>query len=141
MAGIWRRGSYWRVEIRRVGYPNQNRIFDTKADAEAWARQVESEMDPVAEGPLAGGGCRNEHVRPLDILVIETALRRGKQPFLRWPDVLLMWKLRSDLNAALKVFAPSDRSIAQYRNRHLAGDSNKEPLTAVLHPECGRDYR
>lgn len=55
-------------------------------------------------------------------------------------DVLLIWRLRSDLNAALKVFALSGRSIALYRDRHLAGDAKKNPLTAMPHAECGRDY-
>lgn len=45
MAGIWKRGGYWRAEIRRIGYPVQNRTFDTRAEAETWARGVESEMD------------------------------------------------------------------------------------------------
>jgi hypothetical protein len=45
MAGIWKRGNYWRAEIRREGYPPQNRTFDTRADAEAWARRAKSEMD------------------------------------------------------------------------------------------------
>jgi hypothetical protein len=45
MAGIWKRGGYWRAEIRRVGYPSQWRTFDTRAEAEAWARRIESEMD------------------------------------------------------------------------------------------------
>jgi hypothetical protein len=45
MAGIWKRGNYWRVEIRRLGQPKQNRTFDTKANAEACARQVEAKMD------------------------------------------------------------------------------------------------
>ena len=45
MAAIWKRGNYWRVEIRRLNQPRQNRTFDTKAKAEAWARQVETKMD------------------------------------------------------------------------------------------------
>jgi hypothetical protein len=44
MAAIWKRGKYWRVEVRRLCHPTQNRTFDTKADAEAWGRQVEAKM-------------------------------------------------------------------------------------------------
>jgi len=43
----------------------------------------------VAEGFFVGGDWRNEHVRPLDVFVIETAMRRGKLLSLRWPDVHL----------------------------------------------------
>lgn len=45
MASITKRGNYWRAQIRRAGFPEQFRTFDTRADAQAWARYVESEMD------------------------------------------------------------------------------------------------
>lgn len=45
MASINRRGTYWRAQVRRKGYPLQSRSFDTKAEAEAWVRSVEGEMD------------------------------------------------------------------------------------------------
>lgn len=46
MATFEKRGDYqWRAKIRREGYPNQSKTFDTKADAEAWARDTESKMD------------------------------------------------------------------------------------------------
>ncbi len=35
----------WQAQIIRQGFPAQYRTFDTKADAEAWARRVEGEMD------------------------------------------------------------------------------------------------
>jgi integrase len=35
----------WQAQIIRRGHESQYRTFDTKAEAEAWARQVEGEMD------------------------------------------------------------------------------------------------
>jgi len=35
----------WQVQIIRLGFPSQYRTFDTKGEAEAWARRVEGEMD------------------------------------------------------------------------------------------------
>jgi integrase len=35
----------WRAVVRRVGYPVQSKIFELKADADAWAREIESLMD------------------------------------------------------------------------------------------------
>ena len=35
----------WQAHIRRRGYPAQVRTFDSKAQAEAWARKIEGEMD------------------------------------------------------------------------------------------------
>lgn len=45
MASITKRGRYWRAQIIRKGYPAQYRTFDTEAEAAAWARQIENEMD------------------------------------------------------------------------------------------------
>lgn len=35
----------WQVQVIRQGYPPQYRTFDTKGQAEVWARRIESEMD------------------------------------------------------------------------------------------------
>ena len=46
MATIQKRGDLqWRARVRRRGYPTQTKTFTTKVRAEAWVRQVESEMD------------------------------------------------------------------------------------------------
>ncbi|MCP3019926.1 site-specific integrase [Cupriavidus basilensis] len=46
MASFRKRGELqWQARISRKGFPPQVRTFNTKADAEAWARQIESEMD------------------------------------------------------------------------------------------------
>ncbi len=45
MAYISQRGAFWRAEVRRRGYKPVYRTFDTKQDAQQWARRTESEMD------------------------------------------------------------------------------------------------
>ncbi|KVD51746.1 integrase [Burkholderia ubonensis] len=45
MAYISQRGEYWRAEVRRRGYKPVYRTFDTKQQAQKWARQFEGEMD------------------------------------------------------------------------------------------------
>jgi len=46
MATFTKRGDLqWQAKIRRKGYPQQSKTFDTKADAEKWARSIEREMD------------------------------------------------------------------------------------------------
>lgn len=46
MATINKRGSFqFQASIRRKGYPTQIKTFETRRDAEAWARSIESEMD------------------------------------------------------------------------------------------------
>lgn len=45
MATFERRQGFWRVKVRRAGFPTQSRSFDNKALAQTWAREVESKMD------------------------------------------------------------------------------------------------
>jgi len=45
LASITKRGRYWRAQVVRRGYPPQYRTFDSRSEAEAWARVLESEMD------------------------------------------------------------------------------------------------
>lgn len=43
MATIVQRGDGWQAKVRRKGAPTISRTFDLKADAEAWAREIERE--------------------------------------------------------------------------------------------------
>ncbi len=45
MASIIQVEGKWRAQVRRKGHPAKCRTFKTKAQAEAWARQVEGEID------------------------------------------------------------------------------------------------
>lgn len=45
MPTIRKRGQYqWEAQVRRRGYPAQSKTFTTKAEAEAWASMIESEI-------------------------------------------------------------------------------------------------
>lgn len=44
MAFFEQRKNGWRAQIRRRGMPSVSRTFDLRADAEAWAREVEREL-------------------------------------------------------------------------------------------------
>ena len=39
------KGERWQAKVRRKGWPPASQTFDRKADAEAWARAIEREMD------------------------------------------------------------------------------------------------
>lgn len=46
MATIRKKGEYqWHVQIRRKGYDPQTKTLNTRAEAEAWSREVENQMD------------------------------------------------------------------------------------------------
>ena len=40
-----RESGWWQAKIRRRGHPAQSKTFETRKEAEAWARIIESEMD------------------------------------------------------------------------------------------------
>src|SRR5690606_8643409 len=44
MAYFEKRGTSWRAQVRRKGYPTLSATFDTKADAQRWAAEVEGDM-------------------------------------------------------------------------------------------------
>lgn len=124
MAGIWKRGNYWRAEIRRVGYPSRWSTFDTKAEAEAWARRIESEMD---RGVFVD---RTEAERN----TFEDLLRRYAEevsPLKKGgPDeILRIQKVCRDPIAQYKVAALSGKVFADYRDRRLKGDAKHRPVT------------
>lgn len=45
MASICKRKEGWQVQIRKKGYKPVSKSFQKKSEADAWARQIESEMD------------------------------------------------------------------------------------------------
>jgi integrase len=46
MATFRKRGRHsWEAQVRRHGWPSQTKTFHTKAEAEAWAAMIESEMN------------------------------------------------------------------------------------------------
>ena len=45
MASFRQRGGKWQARVLRDGYPHQAKTFESRADAERWARTVESSID------------------------------------------------------------------------------------------------
>jgi integrase len=46
MASITKRGEYqYQAQVRRTGYPTKSKTFETRKDAEKWARDIETQMD------------------------------------------------------------------------------------------------
>ena len=45
MASFRQRNGKWQARVIRDGYPDQTKTFETKADAERWARHIEGEID------------------------------------------------------------------------------------------------
>jgi integrase len=124
MAGIWKRGGYWRAEIRRVGYPSQWRTFDTKAEAEAWARRIESEMDRGIFVDRTEAE-RNTFGDLLQRYAEEVSSQKKGQA----EEVLRIRKILRDPIAKYKIAALSGKVVADYRDRRLKGDAKQRPVS------------
>ncbi|HEF4840588.1 TPA: site-specific integrase [Burkholderia vietnamiensis] len=131
MASIWKRGHYWRAAVRRQGYPEQTRTFDTKGDAEAWARRLESEMD---RGLFVD---RTEAERnTLGDLLERYAEEVSPQKKGGAVEILRIRKLRKDALAQYKITALSSKVLADYRDRRLtevSGSSVNRDLNLISH--------
>ncbi|HTR08748.1 MAG TPA: site-specific integrase, partial [Paraburkholderia sp.] len=44
MASIIRKGSKWQARVIRKGFPAQSKSFNTKAEAQLWANEIENSM-------------------------------------------------------------------------------------------------
>ena len=44
MASIYRLGTKWRAQVRLKGQPSQSEVFDSKVDAQKWARSIEGSL-------------------------------------------------------------------------------------------------
>jgi hypothetical protein len=130
MAAVWKRGNYWRVEIRRLGQPTQNRTFDTKANAEIWARQVEAKMDRGEFVDL-----KEAERNTLGDLLLRYSEEISPQKKGGDLEILRIRKLRAEPIARIKISELRRVHMADYRDRRLAGDLKTKPVSGA-----GRRY-
>jgi integrase len=89
MATITERGSdQWRAQVRRRGHPAQSRTFDTKAEAEAWAGMIESEM---GWGVWVSRGKAKTATLHEALLRYEAEISQGKKGAIQEASVLKIW--------------------------------------------------
>nr|WP_311527961.1 site-specific integrase [uncultured Ralstonia sp.] len=114
--------------IRR---PKENRARRRRLQGDEEQRLLaELEVSRRAEGGFyEAGGCRNEYVRPLVILALETAMRRGELLSLLWKDVHLadrFVRLHDTKNGEARDVPLSTRAATvlvelSTRPRHISG--------------------
>lgn len=89
MATITERGPcQWRAQVRRSGHPAQSRTFETKAEAEAWARMIESEM---AWGGWVSRGKAKAATLHEALQRYEAEISQGKEGSIQEASVLKVW--------------------------------------------------
>ena len=114
MSTLEKRSVFWRVKIRCKGFPVQTQSFDTKAQAQRWARDIETEMDrgiffdhSEAEKNTLGDGIAR-------YLREATPLKKGAGPESSRLNALIAKPL-----AQIKMAALSSQHIAIYRDQRL----------------------
>lgn len=117
MASITKRKdtNYWRAQVRRQGYEPISRTFDTKAQAEAWARHLESEMDRgvYVDRSEAERTTLAEALRRYEREIVPTKRHpaQEKQRIARWLDYPLTKRSLANLRGA---------DFAEYRDQRRA---------------------
>lgn len=115
MATIRNRGEYqWEAQIRRKGYPAQRKTFETKANAQAWAHMIESEID---RGMFVSRveAERTAFYQLIDQYISETALKhKGAYSEIKRPEALKRRPLATRIVATL-----TSSDFALYRDERL----------------------
>lgn len=106
MATIRRRGSSWQVQVRREGSPPVSKSFPTEAEASAWARALEAQIDTADLSPS---------IRDLRSMTVAELLRRYQE------DITPAKRGAPFERSRIKFFLT--QSIAQERPGSLSGAS------------------
>lgn len=115
MASILKRGEYsFQAVIRRRGFPSQTKTFETKTDAQRWARMVEREMDQGAwrDSSLAERTSLGDILRRYMAEV--TPAKKGAEI-----EVIKIKALLRDQICPKKLSQLSSMDLANWRDRRL----------------------
>ncbi len=131
MASFQKRCGSWRAIVTKQGYPRQTKTFDTKAEAEAWAATIESEM---ARGLFVS-------IKEAENTLLDEALERyerevipGKKGAKQESMRMRIWK-RSTL-AKRPLASIQGKDIAAYRDARLkevAPNTVRHELAVLSH--------
>ncbi|WP_165869765.1 site-specific integrase [Pseudomonas sp. LS-2] len=116
MAYYEKRGESWRAQIRRKGYPTLSASFDTKAEAQRWAAEIEGDMSRA----------RFVDIREAESTTLAEALKRyqsevsaGKKGEKQEKVRIKKWTDSEYANKSLASLRSSD--MAAYRDAELKG--------------------
>lgn len=130
MATITPRGDKWQAKIRRDGYPEKSKTFAKHADAQAWARVQESEMDRGVWRDRSSAESTTFHALLGLYLTDVVPGKRGSAV-----EELRIKSLQNDDIAKFKLAALTPAVLADWRDRRLAagcaGSTVSRELTVV----------
>jgi len=123
MAAIQRRNDKWQARVRRKGFPVEVKTFNTRADAEQWARSVETEMDRGSFVSRSEAEANTlEDIINLYITDVCPTQRSGADAVIR-----LRATCRKTL-AKLSMAALTPKAVATYRDERL---KQVKPATVI----------
>lgn len=127
MAYFEKRGESWRAQIRRKGYPTLSATFDTKADAQRWAAEIEGDMS---------------RSRFVDVREAEqTTLAEGLRRYLREVSVHKKGAKQEALRikrwiahpmSAKSMAAVKSSDMAEYRDERIKGGASSATVRLDL---------
>ncbi len=120
----------WQAQIRRNGFPSQSRTFERKTQAQAWARQIEGEMDkgvftPPVVDPRTLGELLSRYANEV------TPGKRGAESERYRIDGLLR-----DSLSGMKITAITGKDLAEWRDqraREVAPATVNRDMTVLSH--------
>ncbi|MDT0501604.1 MULTISPECIES: site-specific integrase [unclassified Halomonas] len=121
MATYQKRGTRWRAIVRKKGHPAQSRTFSTKARAQAWARQIENDIEAglVGQGPIPTlGDLVDGH-----LVHLEQISNRGRK------NKASARNLKAGLGAELLASELSFQKLQEFCQTRIAVDGVKPATT------------
>lgn len=132
MATVTKRATGYQVQIRRRGYPCLSKMFDSKREAESWARHYEAEMDKGLFLDRSEAD-RTTLAELLERYLIEvTPHKKSASTEQRRIERFL----REESLAKYKTTALTGKLIAAYRDKRLGevtGSSVNRDLSIISH--------
>ena len=130
MASINRRGKYWRVQIRKLGYPYLSATFDTKAEAMAWALKKEAELDRQTPEE-AYQRVETRHFRLADALLrYEIDVLPDKKPTTQRRELVIMADLKATFGELVLSEINGQRLALMVKHWEQPGDAHPKGLGA-----------
>ncbi len=115
MASITRRGDLqWQARVRRKGYPVQIKTFNMRAEAEAWARLMESEID---RGVFVSRAEAESTTLAEALDRYDREIAASKKGYVQEASLLRMWK--STVIASRPMASVRSADIAKLRDDWL----------------------
>ncbi|MBB6317296.1 hypothetical protein [Paraburkholderia tropica] len=121
MASITRRGDLqWQARVRRKGYPVQIKTFNTRAEAEAWARLIESEID---RGVFVSRAEAESTTLAEALDRYDREIAASKKGYVQEASLLRMWK--STVIASRPMACSAGRTASKRHQCSVAGSARK----------------